>query len=170
MKTIIELIEETKKGINSMSIDLAYNNYDSSAYISDAISEEADSNTSIYYSDIIKFISENVEKVNDTIEEFGWDGCGSDLYKAGQMAEYRDNEVKMWEDEDSIRTLALLYNLKDDGITAIDEDLFDDWSKEVSMADRFDEIADTFQELLAGFVYSCEDHEEDASKIERKAA
>lgn len=60
----------------------------SSSYVCDAIAEIADRNTSIDYGDIISYIADHVEEVSDTINEFGWDGCGGDLYKAGQLAEY----------------------------------------------------------------------------------
>lgn len=85
------------------------NDYDN-GYICDIISEIADSHTSIYYSDIIEFISNNVEEVNDAIEEYGWDGCGSDLYKAGQAAEYRKNEHDMYNElEEGLFNVALSY-------------------------------------------------------------
>ena len=81
-----------------------------SSYICDAILEIADNNTSIYYSDIIKYISGHVEEASDAINEFGWDGCGGDLYKAGQMAEYetirRDIEDNI---EDGLKVMALDY-------------------------------------------------------------
>lgn len=41
-------------------------------YICDTFAEFADGHTSIYYSDIINYISSHVEEVNDTIKEFGW--------------------------------------------------------------------------------------------------
>lgn len=69
--------------------------YDSTGYISDTFAEIADNNTSIYYNDIMHYISDHVEEVNDAINEFGWDGCGADLYKAGQMAEYTQIENEM---------------------------------------------------------------------------
>lgn len=84
--------------------------YSGSTYICDAFSYIADNNTSIYYSDIIKFISEHVEEVNDTIAEFGWDGCGSDLYKAGQMAEYCQIERELSDNlEDVVKLYAANY-------------------------------------------------------------
>lgn len=67
-------------------------------YLCDAISEFADGHTSIYYSDIKNFIAENVEAVNDAVAEFGWEGCGSDLMKAGQMAEFLTIENKIYDD------------------------------------------------------------------------
>ena len=82
----------------------------SSAYICDAVSAIADNNTSIGYSDIVEYISGHVDEVNDAINEFGWDGCGGDLYKAGQMAEYetirRDIEDNI---EDGLKVMALDY-------------------------------------------------------------
>lgn len=82
----------------------------SSAYICDVIAEIADNNTSIYYRDIANYICEHIDDVADTINEFGWDGCGSDLYKAGQTAEYetirRDVEENL---EDGLKIMALDY-------------------------------------------------------------
>lgn len=66
-------------------------------YICDTFAEYADSHTSIYYYDIIRYISEHVEEVNNAIEKLGWDGCGGDLYKAGQAAEYMQIERDLYE-------------------------------------------------------------------------
>lgn len=97
-----DLIHEIKSELgDDAPIDIGYIcDYDKSAYVSDAFAEIADKCTSIYYSDIIKYISEHVEAVNDAIEEFGWDGCGSDLYNAGQMAEYLEINNWLWEHEE----------------------------------------------------------------------
>lgn len=46
----------------------------------------ADGHMSIYYADIIRYISEHVEEVNDAIHDLGWEGCCGDLYKAGHVA------------------------------------------------------------------------------------
>lgn len=82
----------------------------SSSYICDAIAEIADGQTSIYYYDIIKYIADHTDEVNDTINEFGWDGCGSDLYKAGQIAEYTAIQADIEENlEDGLKIMALDY-------------------------------------------------------------
>ena len=105
--TMLKVSEIKRNNLDSF-ID-CLNDYDS-GYICDIISEIADSNTSIYYSDIIEFISNNVEEINDTIEEFGWNGCCNDLYKAGQMAECRKNEYEMSEElEQGLFNVALSY-------------------------------------------------------------
>lgn len=107
-----DLIHEIKSELeDDAPIDIGcICDYDDSAYVSDAFAEIADSNTSIYYSDIIKYISEHVEAVNDAIEEMGWEGCGSDLYKAGQMAEYIGINSWLWShDLDIYKVYALNY-------------------------------------------------------------
>lgn len=83
--SVLDILEEARK--NTEYADRLCD-YSGSTCIDDAFHEIADGATSIYYSDIIKYISDHVEDVNDAIAEFGWDGCGADLYKAGQMAEY----------------------------------------------------------------------------------
>lgn len=77
-------------------------NYNGNTYICDAIAEIADCNTSIYYSDIKNFISNNVEAVENAINEFGWDGCGSDLMKAGQMGEFVQIEQDLYNNLENI--------------------------------------------------------------------
>lgn len=79
-------------------------------YICDLVSEFADSNTSIYYTDIKNFIINNFDAVEDAINQFGWEGCGSDLYKAGQTAEYLTIESAIYNDLKAIvKHLAIEY-------------------------------------------------------------
>jgi hypothetical protein len=74
------------------------------------ISEFADSNTSIYYTNIKNFIINNLDAVTDAINELGWDGCGGDLYKAGQMAEYLTIERALYNEvTDIVKHLAIEY-------------------------------------------------------------
>ena len=60
--------------------------YDSNC-ICDALAEIADNNTSIYYCDIINYLKDHVDEVNDIIDNYGWDGVDRDIYKAAQYAE-----------------------------------------------------------------------------------
>ena len=125
---------------------------DSDKYICDAVVEIADGCVSIYYSDIIEFISANVEAVNDAIAEFGWDGCGSDLYKAGQMAEFVQNEREIYEHlEDAMLLLAVEYLRRDVECEEIPEELADlirDWAAEIDDNDRCNEMAVRIAEWL----------------------
>ena len=129
------------------------NDYDQ-GYICDIISEVADSNTSIYYSDIIEFISNNVEEVNDTIEEFGWNGCGSDLYKAGQMAECRKNENEMYEElEQGLFNVALShiqYTMEIEEISDEQLDEIEGLCSDTDNNDRLDDFLEKVEEIVNG--------------------
>lgn len=124
----------------------------STSYICDAIAKIADSATSIYYSDIIKFISENVEAVNDAIKEFGWDGCGFDLYKAGQMAEFMQIEADILNHlEDAALLLACDYLRYDLGRDEIPERLADavkEWASDIEQDHRCSWITEAVDEWI----------------------
>jgi hypothetical protein len=123
-----------------------------SCYICDAISEIADSATSIYYSDIIKFISGNVEAVNAAIKEFGWDGCGCDLYKAGQMAEYMQIEADIYSHlEDAALLLAcdyLRYDLDREEIPEALAEAVKEWASEIETDHRCSWITEAISEWI----------------------
>lgn len=164
MKNIYEAIEELKAEMNSNAIDFTDNYYDcGSRYLCDDISEFADSRTSVYYNDIIKFISENVEAVNEAIEEFGWEGCGGDLYKAGQMAEFMQIQNEINEDFENVLKLAMLKTIRDKDIIEMDEEMLEDWLNEITnfySDDAFKDISIMVYDFLAEFEEQCEDKPE----------
>lgn len=83
---------------------------DDSRYFCDAFPEYADGRVDIYYYDIKQFIINNIELVEEALDEFGWDGCGKDLHKAGQMAQFLQNERQLQEDFEPIKNrIALDY-------------------------------------------------------------
>jgi len=171
MKNIVERIEEVKARMNNISIDCAYDNYDYYARIDDAIAECADNNVSIYYGDIIKYIADHVEEVNETIQEFGWDGCGSDLYKAGQMAEYTTNQNELFEDVEEIILLSGLYRLAKE-VEAMDESLLEELEDELyrmTYNNTFEEIAETVNDFLFNFAIDCEEEPEKENLIRKVA-
>lgn len=125
---------------------------DSSSYICDAAAQIADSNTSIYYSDITTYISDHVEEVNDAINEFGWDGCGGDLYKAGQMAEYLEIERDIF---DRLKAGLLVcaydflaYDLRIEEVPEELDKLIQDWCADAGTNDRMDGIPDKIREWM----------------------
>ena len=128
----------------------------SRGYICDIFSEIADSATSIYYSDIIAYIGNHVEEVNDAINEFGWEGCGSDLYKAGQMAEYTSIERDLEEHIDDIIVYAALVDKFDDNIP---EDAFEKVYDNVSNIDWNEQLDSAIYDALS--VLDNEDEEEE---------
>ena len=123
-----------------------------STYVCDAISEIADSTTSIYYCDIESFISENVDAVNDAIDEFGWEGCGSDLMKAGQMAEYNTIQADLYEHlGDALKCAAynlLIYDLGMDEAPAELIEAIDEMTEEEDNNARMDAIPDMIADWL----------------------
>ena len=127
------------------------NDYDR-GHICDIISEIADSNTSIYYSDIIEFISNNVEKVDDAIKEFGWDGCGSDLFKAGQAAEFYQNERDMYNElEEGLFNLALShiqYTMKVEEISDEQLDEIEGLCADTDNNDRLENFLEKVEEIV----------------------
>lgn len=144
-KTMMKVSEIERPVLTSDADALC--DYDS-GYICDVISEIADNRTSIYYSDIIKFISEHVEEVNEAIAEFGWDGCGSDLYKAGQMAEYCMIEREIYDElEDGLTVRALDYIEREMKIEQITPEQWDAIAELCASTDNNDRIDDFLSEV-----------------------
>lgn len=146
------LVQEIMENLELGNYGNEVTNYGGNSYICDAISEIADSNTSIYYSDIMNFISSNPESVNEAIQEFGWEGCGSDLYKAGQMAEYLTIKREIYNNlDDVIMYYALNYYQDHYSKDIIDEQLEDLKSKLLSVDhnDKLYRIIDTVDGLFS---------------------
>lgn len=126
--------------------------YSGRQYIGDVISEIADSNTSIYYSDIKDFIINNFDDVNEAIDEMGWDGCGGDLMKAGQMAEYLHIERDIYDHLDAAILNYCLdyiqYTLKKDTITQQQYEDLEYKCTDVDNNDYLDNFEDFCDELL----------------------
>lgn len=149
--TMLKVSEIKRNNLDSF-ID-CLNDYDQ-GYICDVISEIADSHTSIYRSDIIEFISNNVEEVNETIEEFGWNGCGGDLYKAGQIAECRKNENEMYNElEEGLFNVALShiqYTMKVEEISDEQLDEIDNLCYDTDNNDRLEDFLEKVEEIVTG--------------------
>lgn len=74
-------------------------------YYQDKISECADSNVDIYNYDLKKWAGtpEGQEYTERAIDEFGWDGVGSELIKAYQMGQFMQNEEQLYEEYEAIK-------------------------------------------------------------------
>ena len=128
---------------------------DSSTYICDAISEIADSNTSIYYSDILDFIQENPETLADVVAEGLYEVNSSneyDLHRHGQAAEYMTIERDIYEHmKDAVMLCAvdfIRYDLKIETIPADLAELMGEWADNADNNDRMDEIPDLIREYF----------------------
>lgn len=109
----MERIEELRKEIEELESQLNergqefYNDYDISSieYLSDAFHEYADSNVSIYYSDIEEYYKNHIQESSDALEEFGYnlsdfEDLEEAMYKGSQLAEYNEIYSELSENED----------------------------------------------------------------------
>ena len=134
------LVQEIMENLELGNYGNEITNYGENSYICDAVSEIADSNTSIYYSDIMSFISNDPESVNEAIQEFGWEGCGSDLYKAGQMAEYLTIEREIYNNLDDVIMYYALDYYQDHYSKDITDERLEDLKGELSSIDNNDKL------------------------------
>lgn len=126
---------------------------DSSTYISDAVSKAADQRTSIYYSDILAFISEHPDTLADVIAEGLYDPAHNyDLFQHGQAAEYMTIERDIYEHlEDSLMMAALSFirhDLKRAMIPAELAELLREWCDEGDDGGRMSDIPDRIREYF----------------------
>ena len=143
----------------------------SNNYLDDLISEYADNNASIYYSDQRNYYFENTDICLEALDMFGYSGeslqtllkdCGDLdglICKAGAIGEYYQNENHLQEDKENIIVCLLLeYILKNweeltqkqlknkdfSEIITICEDV------NINQIERISDIPDYFQESTQG--------------------
>lgn len=144
-----------------LKINELYNNLKSSGncltdydngYICDIISEIADNQVDIYNSDLKEWASSHFEEIANAISEFGWDGCGKDLYKAVQIAQYTENENEIYSElSESLENFALSYmehDLKMQEISDENWEEIQDFLSEIDNNNRLEEITDFIDELF----------------------
>lgn len=129
---------------------------DSSSYICDAIAEIADSDTSIYYADILDFVRDHPDALADVIAEGLYDPRNKyDFYEHAQAAEFMTIERDIYDHlADSLMTAAVHFIRYDLGAVEIPEELAEllrEWCDEADSNDRMDEIPDKIREYLADF-------------------
>lgn len=118
---ILKNYEDIKKEIREKSNDIIqyicdYNN----GYICDIITEIADNNIDIYTYDLLEWLKNNYEIVEEANNEFG---TPNDIIKQIQQAQYYKNSNELYED---LKNMILLYTynyLYDKEILLNDEDL-----------------------------------------------
>lgn len=165
----LDLLDELDTGDHGDRL----NDYrDTSAYICDAITEIADADTSIYYSDILDFIRRNPESLSDVIAEGLYDPCHNyDLYRHAQAAEFMTIERDIYDHlADSLMTAAvnfIRYDLKRETIPAELAELLREWCDDADNSDRMNEIPDQIREYFeeidaAPFDDFCAAHDCDA--------
>lgn len=148
--SVAELVKELDTGDNGDAL----NDYrDSSAYIYDAITEAADQRTSVYYCDILAFVREHPEALNDVVADGLYDPAHDyDFYQHAQAAEYMTIERDIYDHlADSLMLAALdfiRYDLKRETIPAELAELLRGWCDDAENFDRMDDIPDRIREYF----------------------
>lgn len=144
---------EIKKLYNKLesSID-CLTDYDN-GYIYDIISEIADNQVDIYYSDLTEWANGHFEEISETISEFGWDSCEKDLYKAAQLAQFRENENEMYSElSEGLENFALSYleyKLKMKEISEERWEEIQDFLSDIDNNNKLEEIIDFLDEMFS---------------------
>lgn len=147
--------ETTEKEMNDYSLDFVSDyEIDSSSYLSDAFTEWADNNISIFYSDQFNYYEEHATECEDALLEL-YDGESiadkikkEGLYNlcclAGVCGQYNEITGDLYEDEERIKKLLVVrYLIKHDLYNLSDEEL-DELLDEAESANinRIDELLD----------------------------
>lgn len=150
MKNINELLKEYEKENDLLYRIKDYTNCESS-YICDTISEIVDSETDIYYSDLIDWLrndSNSVESIENAVKEFGIDSKNFDFMKLIQQGQFYQNEQQLYENINAIGKIWLLAYLRDkenlQEITDEQAEFIDDLDTDSN--DRFSDLLDKWNE------------------------
>lgn len=123
--------------------------------ISDAIMDCADSNIDIYSHDLLHWLPDNYEWLEEADAQGLLEGAKGDIFKMTQMAQYECFSQDMYDHQEDIVKYATIESLKDAGIYAISLELADALDTEVDYkaADTFegalDEAKEQIQSLMA---------------------
>ena len=149
---MIKIVDEIKN-LNIGDYGDKLENYDGSDYICDAISEIADENTDIYYSDLFEWAKENYDYINEANKEFGIPE-GGDIIKQIQQGQFYAIEQEIYEDlQDCIKNYAYKYILNVEGLNTpeISEEKFSCLECELEKIDNnntFDDIIEVVNDIL----------------------
>lgn len=117
---IYDLIKEIKNNdtMEKVSID-AFCDYSETKYLSDIITEIADNNVDIYTSDLLEWLKDNYDIVEEANNYFG--DTPNDIIKQVQQAQFYQNEQEIYNNIEDMIAL-YIYNLyKENGIEEISE-------------------------------------------------
>lgn len=118
--------------------------------ISDAIGECADGNIDIYYYDLLKWLPDNYEWIEEADKQGLLEGCEGDIMQMTQRGQYECFTQDMYDHQEDICKNYVLESLKDAGIYAVSQELADALGTEIDYAnaDRFDELVDDAKEQV----------------------
>lgn len=94
--------------------------------IGDAFGEIADSNVDLYNYDLLKWLPDNYEWLEEADAQGLLEGCKGDLMRMTQMAQYECFTQDMYNHQEDIAKYAALEGLKEAGVYALADDVYDD--------------------------------------------
>lgn len=125
---------------------------DGANYIDDAMQEAADGMVDIYYHDLLNWLPDNYEWLEEADGQGLLDGCKGDLMKMTQVAQYQCYTQELYDHKADIIAAAAFDYLKDQGVYAISEDMADTLIDDIRDAsdgmDRFSDAADMVEETM----------------------
>ncbi|SCI61697.1 Uncharacterised protein [uncultured Clostridium sp.] len=94
--------------------------------IADAFGEIADSNVDLYNYDLLKWLPDNYEWLEEADAQGLLEGCKGDLMRMTQMAQYECFTQDMYNHQEDIAKYAALEGLNEAGVYALADEVYDD--------------------------------------------
>ena len=119
-------------------------------YVGDRFHDVADENVDIYFHDLLKWLPDNYEWLEEADAQGLLEGCKGDIFKMTQMAQYECFTQDMYDHQEDIVKYVTLDSLKDEGVYAISQELADALDTEVDYkgADTFEAALDDAKEQI----------------------
>lgn len=146
---IVHNLNEELKDINISkdSIYFVEQYLDTSCYICDAITEKADNDIDVYYSDLFEWAKHNFSYIEEANEELG---APNDIIKQIQQAQFLYNERKLYDELEEIILYAVLLEAKEYAEEVTKEQFSEllEIAEHLDHNDRFDDIKDAVKEVF----------------------
>lgn len=121
--------------------------------LTDTMQDCADSNVDISYHDLLAWLPDHAEWLEEADFQGLLDGCKGDIYKMIQMAQYECFSQDLYNHREDICRYGTLDQLKDMGIYAIEESLADDILNDLSYDGDYVQT-DEAKESISSAIYA----------------
>lgn len=123
-------------------------------YITDCIQSVADENIDLYYHDLLKWLPDNYEWIEEAEAQGLLEGTKGDIFKMIQMAQYECFSQDMYDHQEDICKYATLESLKDAGVYAVTQEVADalediDYANADTFSGLLDDAKEQIQNIMA---------------------
>ena len=158
LKEMLEERKEDLKGrMNDLSVDFA-SDYDinTSSYLCDMLTEYADNQVDIYYTDLIEWLKGNGDEfIERYVEEFGIDEKSFDFWSVVRGGQFLDFQERLLSDEKEIVELMVVnYLLENEEEIEKEleekelEEMFDELESQFDDCERLENVIDIINEYI----------------------